>query len=95
MACRLDPQDQRSKILTYNIAPAWTHLLSPTTLLTFGAFVRQDQYNYYGSDNPYADFTPDLQTQRRRPGTDADQCGRARQSLLCQGHSQHQGRRHL
>jgi hypothetical protein len=55
-------QDQRSKILTYNIAPAWTHLLSPTTLLTFGAFFRHDQYNYYGSDNPYADLTPDLQT---------------------------------
>ncbi len=55
-------QDQRSKILTYNIAPVWTHLLSPTTLFTFGAFFRHDQYNYYGSDNPYADFTPDLQT---------------------------------
>ncbi len=55
-------QDQRAKILTYNIAPAWTHLLSPTTLVTFGAFVRHDQFNYYGSDNPYADFTPNLQT---------------------------------
>ncbi|MGA7409305.1 MAG: carboxypeptidase regulatory-like domain-containing protein [Bryobacteraceae bacterium] len=55
-------QDQRSKILTYNVAPAWTHLLSPTTLLTLGAFVRHDQFNYYGSDNPYADLTPNLQT---------------------------------
>ncbi len=55
-------QDQRSKILTYNVAPAWTHLISPTTLVTFGAFVRHDQFNYYGSDNPYADFTPNLQT---------------------------------
>ena len=55
-------QDQRSKIVTYNVAPVWTHLLSPSTLLTLGAFVRQDQYNYYGSDNPFADLTPDLQT---------------------------------
>ena len=55
-------QDQRAKIVTYNIAPAWTHLLSPTTLFTFGVFVRHDQFNYYGSDNPYADFTPNLQT---------------------------------
>ena len=30
---------------------------SPSALL-----FRHDQYNYYGSDNPYADFTPDLQT---------------------------------
>jgi Carboxypeptidase regulatory-like domain/TonB-dependent Receptor Plug Domain len=54
--------DQRSKILTYNIAPSWTHLISPTTLFTFGAFVRHDQFNYYGSDNPYADLSPNLQT---------------------------------
>jgi len=55
-------QDQRSKIVTYNVAPVWTHLLSPSLLFTLGAFVRKDQYNYYGSDNPFADLTPDLQT---------------------------------
>jgi len=54
-------QDQRSRIVTFNIAPTWTHLLSPTTVLTVGAFVRQDQYNYYPSRNLFADFTPDLQ----------------------------------
>jgi Carboxypeptidase regulatory-like domain/TonB-dependent Receptor Plug Domain len=57
------PQDQRSKIRTFNIAPTWTHLLNPNTVLTVGAFVRQDQYNYYPSDNPFADFTPDLQSE--------------------------------
>jgi hypothetical protein len=56
-------QDQRSKIRTFNIAPAWTHLLNPNTVLTVGAFVRQDQYNYYPSGNPFADFTPDLQSE--------------------------------
>ena len=37
--------------------------MNASTVLTVGAFVRQDQYNYYPSDNPFADFTPDLQTQ--------------------------------
>src|SRR6202007_392709 len=32
--------DQRSKMGTYNIAPVWTRLISPTTVFTFGAFVR-------------------------------------------------------
>jgi hypothetical protein len=56
------PTDQRSKIRTFDIAPTWTHLVSPTTVFTLGAFVRQDQYNYYGSNNPFADLIPDLQT---------------------------------
>jgi hypothetical protein len=57
------PQDQRSRILTYNIAPTWTHLLNPNTVLTVGGFARHDQYNYYPSDNPFADLTPGLQLQ--------------------------------
>ncbi len=57
------PADQRSQIKTFNIAPAWTHLLSNTTLFTLGAYVRRDQYNYYPSGNPFADFAPDLQLQ--------------------------------
>src|SRR5579872_7300482 len=55
--------DQRSKIGTYNIAPTWTRLLSSTTVLTLGAFVRQDQYNYYPSTDPLADLAPDLQAE--------------------------------
>ena len=54
--------DQRSKIRTYNVAPVWTHLLNSTTVLTLGAFLRQDQYNYFPSRDPFADFTPDLQS---------------------------------
>jgi hypothetical protein len=50
--------DQRSKIGTFNIAPTWTRLLSPTTVLTLGVYVRHDQYNYYPSDNPFADLGP-------------------------------------
>jgi hypothetical protein len=54
--------DQRSKITTWNIAPTWTRVINPNTVLTAGAWARQDQFNYYPSDNPYADFVPDLQT---------------------------------
>ena len=57
------PTDQRSQIRTFNIAPTWTRLLNPNTVFTFGGFVRQDQYNYYPSDNPFADLQPDLQLQ--------------------------------
>ncbi|MGA2119469.1 MAG: TonB-dependent receptor [Bryobacteraceae bacterium] len=55
------PTDQRSKIRTFNIAPTWTRLTSPHTVLTFGAFARQDQYNYYPSDDAYSDFIPGVQ----------------------------------
>ena len=52
------PTDQRSKIGTYNIAPTWTRLINSSTVLTLGGFVRRDQFNYYGSDNPFADLGP-------------------------------------
>jgi carboxypeptidase family protein/TonB-dependent receptor-like protein len=52
------PTDQRSKIETFNIAPSWTRLISSTTVLTVGAFVRRDAYNYYPSGNPFADLGP-------------------------------------
>jgi hypothetical protein len=56
-------QDQRSKINTFNVAPSFTHIINASTVLNYGVYIRQDQYNYYPSDNPYADLTPDLQTQ--------------------------------
>ncbi len=56
------PTDQRSKIGTYNIAPTWIHLINSSTVFSLGGFVRRDQFNYYGSDNPFADLGPsDLQ----------------------------------
>ena len=57
------PADQRSQIQTFNIAPSWTRLISPSTVFTLGAFVRRDHYNYYPSSNPFADLSPDLQTE--------------------------------
>jgi len=53
----LPVQDQRAQIKTYNVAPVWTRLISSTTLLTVGAFVRHDQFNYYPSGNVFADGT--------------------------------------
>jgi hypothetical protein len=52
------PADQRSKIQTFNIAPSWTRLIDTHSVFTFGAWVRRDGYNYYPSDNPFADLGP-------------------------------------
>jgi hypothetical protein len=50
--------DQRSQIKTFNFAPSWTRLINNTTVFTLGGFFRRDAYNYYPSNNPFADFTP-------------------------------------
>jgi len=52
------PTDQRALINTFNIAPAWTRVISPTTVFTFGGWVRRDAFNYYPSNNPFADLGP-------------------------------------
>ncbi|MGC2370874.1 MAG: TonB-dependent receptor [Candidatus Sulfotelmatobacter sp.] len=52
------PTDQRSKIGTFNIAPSWTHILNKDAVFTLGAFVRRDNYNYYPSNDPFADLGP-------------------------------------
>jgi hypothetical protein len=52
------PADQRSQIKTFDIAPSWTHLFGSTAVYTLGGFVRQDQFNYYPSPDPFADFGP-------------------------------------
>jgi Carboxypeptidase regulatory-like domain len=52
------PTDQRSKIQTFNIAPSWTRALNTHTVSTVGGWVRRDGYNYYPSDDPFADLGP-------------------------------------
>src|SRR5579871_3689638 len=54
----LGQTDQRSKIGTFNIAPTWTHLMGSNAVFTLGAYVRRDQYNYYPSNDPFADLGP-------------------------------------
>ncbi|MBV8830945.1 MAG: hypothetical protein JO108_17120, partial [Acidobacteriaceae bacterium] len=54
----LGPTDQRSQIRTFNIAPTWTRILNPNAVLTIGAWVRHDEYNYYPSPDPFSDLGP-------------------------------------
>ncbi len=55
--------DQRSKIVTFNIAPTYTRVISNDSVFNFGGYVRRDDYNYYPSGNPLADLgPPSLQT---------------------------------
>ncbi len=56
------PQDQRAKIGTFNVSPTFVHLIGSTAVWTIGAFVRQDQFDYYPSKDPFADLTPGLQS---------------------------------
>lgn len=59
----LGTTDQRSQIKTLNVAPTWTHLIGTKAVVTFGGYVRKDDYNYYGSPNPLNDLAPDLQAE--------------------------------
>jgi hypothetical protein len=59
----IGPTDERSQIKTYNIAPSWTRTLNSNTVFTLGAYLRKDQYNYYPSHDPFADWSPDLQSE--------------------------------
>ena len=63
------PSDQRSQIQTFNIAPSWTRLISSASVVTLGAFVRHDHFNYYPSGNPFADLGP-TNLQRETVGQD-------------------------
>ena len=58
-------QDQRSVIKTFNVAPTYTRLISPTTLFTVGAFVRQDRYKYVPSADPFADLPETIGQERK------------------------------
>lgn len=59
----LGPTDQRSQIHTIDVAPTWTHLINNATVFSLNGWVRQDQYNYYPSGDPFNDFSPDLQSE--------------------------------
>lgn len=49
-------QDQRQSIWTFNLAPGWTRVISPTLLLAANAYVRHDHVIYTPSPNPFADL---------------------------------------
>jgi hypothetical protein len=57
-------QDQRQRVLTWNISPGYQHVFSPRMLLMVNPYVRRDQVDYYPSANPFAD-TPVTASQNR------------------------------
>ena len=57
-------QDQRQRVLTWNIAPGYQHTFNAHTLLTVNPYFRRDQVNYYASRDPFAD-TPVTASQLR------------------------------
>jgi Carboxypeptidase regulatory-like domain len=54
----LGPTDQRSKIITFDIAPTWSYTLNSNTVLNVTGYARRDAYNYYPSDDPFNDLGP-------------------------------------
>jgi hypothetical protein len=58
-------QDQKQRVLTFNIAPGYQHVFNSHTLLTVNPYIRKDQFNYYASRDPLAD-SPSTQSQDRQ-----------------------------
>jgi hypothetical protein len=57
-------QNQRQRVLTWNVAPAYQHIFNAHMLLTVNPYVRRDQVNYYASRDPFDD-TPVTASQLR------------------------------
>ncbi len=57
-------QDQRQRVLSFDIAPAYQHTIDSKTLVSINAFVRRDQATYYPSRNPLDDSPATLAQDR-------------------------------
>jgi hypothetical protein len=57
-------QDQKQRVLTWDVAPGYQRTFGSNTLLTVNPFARRDQVNYYGSRDPFDD-TPVTESQNR------------------------------
>ena len=57
-------QDQRQKVLSFNIAPGYQRTFDAKTLFSANAFVRRDHVNYYPSRDPLADSPATLSQDR-------------------------------
>ncbi|MDQ6664258.1 MAG: TonB-dependent receptor, partial [Acidobacteriota bacterium] len=58
-------QDQRQRILSYNIAPGYVHVFGATTSLTLNPFFRQDQVLYSPSGHAFSDLPATVGQSRR------------------------------
>lgn len=54
---QFDGQDQRNRIVTYNIAPGWTHIINTDSTLTVNPYIRRDDAHYTPSRDPLDDQT--------------------------------------
>ena len=57
-------QDQRQRVLSWNIAPGYQHVFNAKTLLTVNPFIRRDVLDYFPSGAPFND-TPVTASQSR------------------------------
>lgn len=57
-------QDQRQKVVSFNIAPGYQHTIDSHTLISVNAFIRRDQVNYYPSADPLNDSPATLAQDR-------------------------------
>jgi len=48
-------QDQRETLQSFDVAPSFTHLFNPYTILGVNAYVRSDQTRYFHSPNVFSD----------------------------------------
>jgi len=53
-------QDQRQKVVSFNVAPGYQHTIDSKTLVSINAFVRRDEVNYYPSRDPLDDLPATL-----------------------------------
>jgi len=57
-------QDQKQRVMTWNIAPSYQHTFGSTTYININPYVRRDQVDYYPSRDPLHD-TPATMGQQR------------------------------
>lgn len=58
-------QDQRGEIFSYNIAPSWTHIFNANSLIDINPYLRQDNFHYFPSKDPFSDTPATLEQSRR------------------------------
>src|SRR5205085_8412528 len=57
-------QDQKQKVVSFNVAPGYQRTIDGRTLITVNAFFRRDRVNYYPSRNPLDDFPATVAQER-------------------------------
>ncbi len=57
-------QDQRQKVVSFNVAPGYQHTINSHSLFSLNAYVRRDQVDYYPSRDPLDDLPATLAQSR-------------------------------